>query len=342
MVEPSQVGEARRIAAALAGALGFSEVERGRVALVVTEAGNNLVRHATGGELLLRSLRDDPGALEVLALDSGPGMADVSRCLQDGYSTGGTPGKGLGAISRLSDLFDLHSSPQIGSALLARIGRDRSAAATGDGWLSGDAARAPRMEVGIVCQPHPGEEVCGDAWTVEQETGRTLFMIADGLGHGATAADASREAVRIFRAESARAPGEILQRAHAALRHTRGAAMAIAELRHDAGEVRYAGIGNIGAVLVAPGGEVAHLVSHNGTVGHQVRKVQEFVYPWPQNGTLVMHSDGLSTQWRLDRCPGLASRHPGVIAGVLYRDFKRGRDDVTVLVTRVSAPTARP
>jgi hypothetical protein len=76
------------------------------------------------------------------------------------------------------------------------------------------------------------------------------------------------------------------------------------------------------------------LVSYNGTVGHEVRKIQEFVYPWPKGGLLVMHSDGLGTQWRLDRYPGLVAKHPSLLAGVLYRDFNRGRDDVTVLVVR--------
>jgi hypothetical protein len=76
------------------------------------------------------------------------------------------------------------------------------------------------------------------------------------------------------------------------------------------------------------------MVSYNGTVGHEVRKIQEFTYQWPQQGLLVMHSDGLKTQWRLDRYPGLMHKHPSLIAGVLYRDFNRGRDDVTVLVAR--------
>ena len=74
------------------------------------------------------------------------------------------------------------------------------------------------------------------------------------------------------------------------------------------------------------------MVSYNGTVGHEVRKIREFTYLWPKGGLLVMHSDGLGTQWRLDRYPGLIARHPSLIAGVLYRDFNRGRDDVTVLV----------
>jgi hypothetical protein len=53
----------------------------------------------------------------------------------------------------------------------------------------------------------------------------------------------------------------------------------------------------------------------------------------------VLHSDGLQTRWRLDAYTGLARRQPSLIAGVLYRDFTRGRDDVTVLVVTAPPPS---
>lgn len=122
ITEPSQVGEARRTAITRAIQLGFSESERGKVALVVTEAANNLIRHAERGTMLLRSLaRDGVLGLEVMTLDTGPGMRYVGQCLQDGYSTAGTAGNGLGAIARLSSSFDLYSVPGSGTALVARL-----------------------------------------------------------------------------------------------------------------------------------------------------------------------------------------------------------------------------
>lgn len=109
--------------------------------------------------------------------------------------------------------------------------------------------------------------------------------------------------------------------------------MAIAEINFEQQQVRFAGIGNIVANISSPT-RYHNLVSYNGTVGHEVRKIHEFTYPWYVNGLLTMHSDGLSTQWKLDRYPGLSQKHPSLIAGVLYRDFHRDRDDVTVLVTK--------
>src|SRR4051794_24710081 len=93
-----QAGEARRRAATMASSLRLDETTAGRLALVVTECANNLWKHAHGGEILLNPLGlEDPG-VEVLALDKGPGMSDPARCFQDGYSTAGSPGTGLGAI----------------------------------------------------------------------------------------------------------------------------------------------------------------------------------------------------------------------------------------------------
>jgi len=152
------------------------------------------------------------------------------------------------------------------------------------------------------------------------------------LGHGADAAAAAMTAVNALRTRPQLAPAALIEFAHGALRSTRGAALAVADLDLSR-EVRYAGIGNISGVLHAQGG-VRHLVSHSGIVGHEARKIQEFVYPWSQDALLIMHSDGLATHWNLDQYPGLAGRHPSLIAGVLYRDFTRGHDDVTVIVAK--------
>src|SRR5689334_100720 len=120
--EASQIGEARRIARAITAQMGFDETMSERAALIVSEAATNLVRHTPGGELLLRPLAGTGGSgLEILALDQGPGMASVAECMKDGFSTTGTSGNGLGAISRLATSFDIHSSPGIGTALLARL-----------------------------------------------------------------------------------------------------------------------------------------------------------------------------------------------------------------------------
>jgi hypothetical protein len=123
---------------------------------------------------------------------------------------------------------------------------------------------------------------------------------------------------------------------HAGLRPTRGAAVAVAELVPSERAVRFAGLGNISGAIAGPT-DAHSFVSHNGIAGHEMRKIQEFTYQWPVGSLLVMHSDGVSARWDLGRYPGLASRHPSVVAGVLYRDYSRGRDDALVVVVRATA-----
>ncbi|HLL89534.1 MAG TPA: SpoIIE family protein phosphatase, partial [Tepidisphaeraceae bacterium] len=284
------------------------------------------VRHPRGGgEIVIRSLtvQGDP-CVEVLAVDRGPGMANLSDSLRDGHSTGGTPGTGLGAIARLSHTFDVFTNAATGTVLLSQL----AAAAAAP-----PAVGARPLELGVVCLPKKGEPACGDAWhAAEVDAGRTLVLVADGLGHGLHAAEASRLAVRVFRDNLHRVTAQIVEALHAALRPTRGAAVAVAELRPGQGEVRFTGVGNVAAAIIGNDGKGRSLVSHNGTAGAEARRIQEFVYPWQDGNLLVMHSDGLGSQWQLSQYAGLRSRHPAVIAGVLYRDFRRERDDVTVLV----------
>jgi anti-sigma regulatory factor (Ser/Thr protein kinase) len=318
--EPSQVAQARRTGAALAGALGLDEDRRGRVSLVVTESGTNLLRHAGGGQILLRAVNGAP-AVEMLALDRGPGMSHVARCMEDGYSTAGGAGTGLGAVRRLSTLFDLYTRQGRGTAILSRIG-----------------ALPPRrrMIVEGVCVPARGEEVCGDAWDEEPRPDGVAVLVVDGLGHGPAAAAAAEAAVVAFRQARGEAPARRLEVVHAAMRGTRGGAAGIADVDLSACRVRFAGIGNVGAVVV-DGDAPRFLMSHAGTLGHTVRRIAEVSVPWPARGLLLMYSDGLATPREFGGYPGLAERHPSLVAGVLWRDLARGRDDVTVVVAKEAA-----
>ena len=250
-------------------------------------------------------------------------MNNVGRCLADGYSTAGSPGTGLGAIGRIADAFEIHSDPGTGTVLWARLSQTPPKRADHQAGL----------ELGVVRVPAPGEQVCGDAWATKDHDGRSFIMMVDGLGHGPPAAHAAEEAVRAFRGNTATEPGDILESIHSVLRSTRGAALAIARLDAARREVRYAGVGNIsGIIFDRATTATTRMVSHNGTVGFTIRKIQAYNYLWTHDSLLLMHSDGLATHWSFDRYPGLCQRHPSLLAGVLYRDHKRGRDDVTVLV----------
>ena len=320
VAEISQVGEARRAGITFAAACGFDEAETGGVALVVSEAATNLARHGGGGYILMRGLAAGREGIELLAVDRGPGIDDLARALQNGFSTAGSRGVGLGAIARLSSYFDILSSPGSGTIVLSQTWRGRTT--------------PPVVELGVVCLPIAGERVCGDDWTTMRASDRTTrILVADGLGHGAAANVASADATRVFSECEGSSPSAALERVHVALRGSRGAAVAAAYLDPDRACVDFAGIGNISGV-VRSDATSKRMVSHNGTAGQAAHRFHGFSYEWPAHAVVVLHSDGLATHWTPDAFPGLLRRHPSLVAAALHRDFARGRDDVTVIVAR--------
>ncbi|MEJ1966117.1 MAG: ATP-binding protein [Gammaproteobacteria bacterium] len=326
--ERSQVGNARRAATALAETLGFDSELTGKAGLAITEIGSNVLKHAGSGRLMLRALQvDDTLGIEIIALDKGPGIADVAASLRDGHSTSGTLGGGLGALSRMSSSFEIFTQPargtQPGGGTAVRL----------ELWAKPLANRTRPIELGGICIPVRGETVSGDDWAVESWRDQLGVLVADGLGHGLSAHQAARAASDTFLAHPQSAPQAVIEECHSALARTRGAAVAVARLVSSAERGSFAGVGNIVCRVEATAAH-RHLVSYNGTVGHTLRKLQEFAFPWPVGALLILHSDGLGTHWDLSTYPGLSARHPALIAAVLYRDYDRGRDDVTVVVIR--------
>lgn len=330
VADTSGVGRVRRAVAALSRELAFSEEDAGRASIVATELATNLVRHTRGGEMVLRGGR---AGLELIAWDRGPGMADVERSSADGYSTAGGSGTGLGAMRRIADEFDLNSVRPGGTVIVASVvnanGR-RPDAAHGTTSPTETAYAGPAAGLALALAP---ETVSGDAWgACASHTGDTVIL-ADGLGHGPGAAEASERAVAALR------PGEpveaTLERVHAALRSTRGAAVAVAQIDEPHGVVHFAGVGNIAAAICEPGSSRS-LASMSGTAGRHVRTLRSFNYEIPAAGFLVMHSDGCRSGWNLDSDPGLRRRSPLLIASTLIRDWERGSDDVSAVVVPLS------
>ena len=314
--DPSAVSAVRRTAERLGTQVGLPSNRVGALAIVAAELASNLAKHADEGRILVRPTRDEGIAgVELVAIDSGPGM-DTDRAGRDGHSTAGTLGIGLGAITRQATWLDTFSAAGKGTVTAVQVWPDR--------------APAPRWAAGI-SRAMTGEDVCGDGYAVRTVEGRRQVMVSDGLGHGPLAAAATAACVRAFVLAPAGAPAAVVEHIHKAVAHTRGAALAVAELASD--EVRYAGLGNIAASIV-DGVERRSLVSLPGIAGHQRRTVREFTYPLAVGACLVMHSDGLADRWRFDDYPGLLRRSVQVIAATILRDAAVRRDDACVVVVR--------
>ena len=324
--DQSGAGEARRRTASWAKEHVFGAELAGSIALVVTELATNLVLHTVGGEILVRIISTaEQRGVEVISLDKGPGVANFSECLRDGYSTAGTAGNGLGAVRRASQVFEVHSQSGMGTAVLSEL------------WAKPPNRPSGGFESGAANVELAGQNACGDSWaSMVSQPRRLRIIVADGLGHGEMAAIASRKAVEVFQKGGGLPLVELMETMHQALRSTRGAAVAVAEIDAAAGRLTYAGVGNIASAIV-DGEKTTRLMSHNGTIGAQYRKFAELTYTWPSKASLVMQSDGVKVDWQLSRYAGLAGRHPGLIAGVLYRDFRRPNDDATVVVLRERA-----
>jgi anti-sigma regulatory factor (Ser/Thr protein kinase) len=322
--DSSEISNARRTASDCAAALRLSELSAGRAALVATELATNLIKHAGGGSLLFGS---NGKALAIVSLDKGRGLMNLSAALSDGYSTAGSAGTGLGAVQRASESFDVYALTDRGTVVFTTI-EDASPPAA--------VLQAPsRIVAGGVCIPKTGEEQNGDAWTADLGREVVTVAVADGLGHGPVAATASATAVRAIAERFEQPLDHILQDTHGALRPTRGAAVGIARLYLTAGRADFIGAGNIAGTIVSDD-TVRKMVSLPGIVGHEMRKVQSFSYPWLASSVLILQSDGVSASWNAANYPGLMQHEPALIAAVLYRDHCRGTDDATVVVAKAS------
>ncbi len=273
VTDASQPSAARQLAREIASRSQFGEEDSYRTGIVATELATNLVKHAVGGEILVRKLPGlDGGEVEILAIDRGPGMTDVAACLADGHSTTGSAGTGLGAVKRLADDFDMHSEQGRGTVVLVRLRPKRR------------ARTAPALvEFGAVSVAMVGETVCGDAWQVHTSVDGALVVVADGLGHGVFASEASAAAVGSVDPRNPVTLPDRLQIMHDALRHTRGAAAALAEVRVKSRVVTFAGVGNITGTIVLTG-TVRHTVSSNGTLGHQAPRFRDVHLPLGSRG----------------------------------------------------------
>ena len=319
--DASRIGQARRCAVQVAQHLGFDEEDTGRAAIVATELATNILKHAQRGVFQVQPVSADGGrGVEMIASDKGEGF-DFAACLADGMSTAGTPGIGLGAVSRMAQVVDMYADPR-GAVVMARVYPRQGA--------HGD------LRYGASQRAYNNEPLCGDGWSVAYDPHRRTAMLVDGLGHGAHAHDAARAAVKGFTEIDGREPASAMDLLHQSMSGTRGGAVALATFDEARGAVRFAGIGNVSAALHSLEGSRG-LASHPGIVGVQYRGARAFDFNDAAGKLLILHSDGLQTRWSLSDYPGLLLRHPAVIAAVLLRDFDRGRDDATVVVLSLGA-----
>ena len=318
----SDIGAARRCAADVAHRLGFDEGRVAEVGLVASELATNAVVHASAGSLLVRVVRHDQRAdLEIVVVDSGPGVDNISQLFVDGVSTRGTLGIGLGAVQRLANDVVAVSSPRHGSVLHCTLAADVR-------------DEVERRHVDGLTRPFSGESVCGDAWSSAVDGGRVAVLLADGLGHGELAAVAARAALAVFHDDPYAGPMRLIEHCSRRLNATRGAAVLAVELDRVAGSVRWCGVGNV-VGRITDFERSRALLSQPGIVGHRMGRLREDSLELPAEAFLVVHSDGLTDKWDVEDWAAAAGFGPTVLCASLLRAAGLRQDDASVVaVTR--------
>jgi serine/threonine-protein kinase RsbT len=111
--------EARVITRAMANRVGFSSTDQVLIATAVSEIARNIVEYALSGEILISSMDSGRRGVEIVAKDEGPGIVDVARALEEGFTTSRGLGMGLPGARRLMDEFDVTS--KVGQGTVVRM-----------------------------------------------------------------------------------------------------------------------------------------------------------------------------------------------------------------------------
>ena len=193
------------------------------------------------------------------------------------------------------------------------------------------------LQWSCAARPAPGQTVSGDAACVMPNGRRALIAAVDGLGHGPEAAAAAARALEVLEAAGAEAdPVDVLERCHAALAGSRGAAVSVAAVDASASELTWAGVGNVSGHVVralrAPGVPVTDsLLLLGGVVGDRLPPLRSRSVALEVGDLLVLATDGVDPGFADGLSPAGSCQD---IADKLLERFARPGDDALVLIAR--------
>ena len=335
LLERSYSGLVKKTIKDLARQVGFSDSMLGEVEIIVSEMVSNVIKYASEKAVFLfKPIEEEKNkGIEILCLDDGRGMANPHVMMKDGITTTkNSMGKGLGAIFRLSDYFDMYSLPGKGTVIVVRkyIVRKIKPQQFAD------------VSLGVVAVAAPGESYCGDGWGYQSGKALHKMMAADGLGHGVNAHTASKAATDAFKDVSYLPTNLQLRNLHQLLRKTRGAVCFTCVADMSKNLLKFCGVGNIAARVVSKD-QTKSCVSHNGIVGYAMpANLNESTAVWKNQDILVIQSDGVSARWVLAEYTNIEKHDPLVLAAFLYKDYGRGLDDSLVMVLKRDAKQLHP
>ncbi|MFD6438646.1 anti-sigma regulatory factor [Peribacillus sp. NPDC060186] len=111
---------ARQLGRNVAKELGFGTIDQARITTAISELARNIYLYAGQGSVSIEKLNiNGKSGLKIIAEDQGPGIEDIRRVMEDGYTTSGGLGAGLPGAKRLMDDFDMESIPGEGTKIVA-------------------------------------------------------------------------------------------------------------------------------------------------------------------------------------------------------------------------------
>lgn len=312
---------------AIASRLGISDLKRENMLLVAAELASNNIKHAKGRGMI--QIWQQPGPiLDILALDYGPGIADLSRAEEDGYSTANTFGKGLGAIRRLSDEAYIYTQQESGdkekkwsgTVFLARFHVDAKKKAK------------PDVELGLFSRSLSDTRYNGDRIYLRKNGKRLCWLHLDGLGHGEEA-QAATDNLAAHLSHSGEAE-TILDGVDLQLVKTRGAVGVVCEVDLVRRSMRLLGVGDMHAHIY-DGEQMQQVFFAPGILGREHRTTLPFGAVLGKRSVVLTASDGIRRNWDIGSFSGLFNQHPQLIAYTLGNIMGRISDDQSICVLTV-------
>jgi anti-sigma regulatory factor (Ser/Thr protein kinase) len=303
----------------------FSASRIGVVDIAVAELTSNIIKHASHGELLYRFSKEfDKMVLEIICIDNGPGIKDVSHAMKDGISTTKTLGQGLGALERLSDLFEVYSIAKWGTVCYCKI----------YAIPNKQSVKGPEIKFSALNVSKPGQRVSGDGCQIVFKPNYTKIFFGDGLGHGHEAHDAVQLAITNFKHCSENDPAEILKLIHVLVKKSRGLVGTVVIADHLLKKWRICGVGNITTRLF-DGMAAKNYISYNGIIGANIPShLKNHETDLGKHQCLVMTSDGIRSRWEISQFPSILRYAPLMLAAVIYKETARKTDDMSILIAR--------
>lgn len=316
----------RRIAKDMAHDMGFDEATRTEISLVVSELASNIIKYAQRGIITLTPIcHKQREGLMIEAEDDGEGFNEQTA-MEDGVSTLGTLGVGLGAVNRLMDEFDiLQREDHTGTRIVCKR------------WLhdnSNIAGKHCPFDFGIISRPKLGETANGDSYVIKQTKAGSLIAVIDGVGHGILAHQAASAARQYVERHAESSLLDIFKGVDRACAATRGVVMAIAVFDWQQQLFRFASVGNIEVSVFNHHHEKPKFIVRRGIVGKHAPQPVITENEWHSGDMLALHSDGISSQWSWSDFSQYANHPAQVIVENIYSANQKDYDDATIILVK--------